>query len=221
MKGDFTMLFDSTVLAFIAAAILMILTPGNDNILVLRNTLTKGKLAGLVTSAGVMTGICIHTGMAALGLSVILARSAVAFESIKLIGAAYLVFLGIQSLRNAIKGNGRLSELADARQAKDRKKNLAGVYLQGALTNILNPKVAFFFLSFLPQFIRPEDPFVAKSLLLAAIFILLGGLWFIMLVPGINRLRVIVVRPKIKRAVEASSGAVLVGLGVRLAFERR
>lgn len=146
------------MLAFIVAAALLTLSPGPDTMLVLRNTLRGGRSAGLRTTLGISSGLIVHATLSALGLSVILVQSAAAFEIVKLAGAGYLVWLGIQSLRAAVRGQ---PPVAGAPAAGPQRP-----FREGLLTNVLNPKVAVFYLAFLPQFIATGDPVFLKPLLL-------------------------------------------------------
>lgn len=207
-------MFDAPVLAFTGIAALLTITPGADTMLVVRSALLRGRRAGLLTVLGICSGLFVHATVSALGLSVILVRSARAFEIVKLAGAAYLVFLGIQSLRSAVRPRpaaGPASERAGARRA----------YVDGLLTNVLNPKVAVFYLAFLPQFIGADDPVLAKSILLASIHGAEGILWLSLVTVFVARLRGVLTQPRVQAALEGATGLVLVAIGVRLAAESR
>jgi RhtB (resistance to homoserine/threonine) family protein len=182
--------------------------------LVLRSALVRGRRAGLLTVLGICAGLFIHATLSALGLSVVLVRSARAFEIVKLAGAAYLVFLGLQSVRSAARAGSaaeRPSEVVGARRA----------FVEGLLNNVLNPKVAIFYLAFLPQFIGPSDPVLAKSILLAAIHFTEGVIWLSLLTVFVARLRGVLASPRVHRALESVTGLVLIGFGVKLATARR
>lgn len=209
------MVFDSQVLAFTGIAALLTLTPGSDTMLVLRSALLRGRRAGLLTVLGICCGLFIHATLSALGLSVVLVRSARAFEIVKLTGACYLVYLGAQSLWSAARGPGVEKE-REASPVSGRR-----AFAEGLLNNVLNPKVAVFYLAFLPQFIGPRDPVLAKSLLLAGIHFAQGLVWLSFLTFSVARARVALARPALRRGLESVSGLVLVGFGVRLAAERR
>lgn len=209
------MVFDSQVLAFAGIAALLTLTPGADTMLVLRSALLRGRRAGLLTMLGICCGLFVHASLSALGLSVILVRSARAFEIVKLVGACYLVLLGVQSLWSAARGP--RAESRDAAPALSARRAFA----EGLLNNVLNPKVAVFYLAFLPQFVGPHDPVMAKSLLLAGIHFAQGIVWLSFLTFFVGRLRPALTRPPVQRGLESVSGLVLVGFGVRLAAERR
>ena len=208
------MMFDSRVLAFTAIAALLTLTPGSDTMLVLRSALLRGRRAGLLTVFGICCGLFIHATLSALGLSVILVRSARAFELVKLTGACYLVYLGLQSIWSAARGT--QPGQRDAATVSGHR-----AFAEGLLNNVLNPKVAVFYLAFLPQFVGPHDPVLAKSLLLASIHFAQGVLWLSFLTLFVGRVRLALTRPGVQRGLESLSGMVLVGFGVRLAVERR
>ncbi len=213
-------MFDSQTLAFTGIALLFTLLPGADTMLVVRGVLARGALTGLLTTLGICTGLFIHATLSALGLSLILLRSATAFEAMKLAGALYLAFLGIQSLWNALrKRPGALAQLPAAAVAPDTTLQWRAL-LDGLLCNVLNPKVAIFYLAFLPQFIAPGDPALVKSLLLAGIHFVLGVAWLSLVSLALGRLRPLFTRPRIQRGLEATTGAILVGFGARLALER-
>lgn len=154
---------DGTSLAlFIAAGLLLNLTPGPDMLYVIGNSLGKGRRAGVVSALGIGAGSIVHTAAAALGLSALMMSSAVAFDVVRLAGAAYLLYLGIRTLG---------TKAPTLQSGRAEQGDLAKVFRQGAITNILNPKVALFFLAFLPQFVDPARGSVVLQ------FILLGCLF--------------------------------------------
>ncbi len=209
---------DAQVLLFASVAALLTVTPGADTMLVVRNVLGGGCRAGLVTTLGICAGCFAHAALSGLGVSLILARSAVAFEVLKVAGAAYLIGLGAVSLWRL-----RTSENPHAAGPAGSWLPLTArrAFLQGFLTNVLNPKVAIFYLAFLPQFVRPTDPALARSILLGAIHVGMGLAWLSLVSVSLGRLGALVERRKLRGRLEALSGAVLIGLGVRLAVERR
>jgi threonine/homoserine/homoserine lactone efflux protein len=237
----------ASLLAFIPVALLLTLIPGADTALVTRNALALGFSGARWTIVGIMTGCLMHATASALGLSAILATSARAYETVKLAGAAYLVWIGIQSIRHAYGGAGGQSERkaegpgpAIPRLAalvrNDQRASLALVdqgaplarndqgghpFMQGFLTNILNPKVALFYLTFLPQFIPTGAPVLRTSLLLAMIHNALGFAWLSLYARFVDRLRGALTRPVVKAWLERATGVALVALGARLAWDRR
>jgi threonine/homoserine/homoserine lactone efflux protein len=213
---------DSHLWAFVLVAALLAVTPGADTLLVVRNVLTRGRPAGLATIAGIAAGCLVHATLSAVGVALVLVRSAEAFAVLKWCGAIYLFALGVQSLGRWLRLDARAPESAregpvDRPRAARRLRSL----LEGLLTNALNPKVGIFYLAFLPQFIAPGDPALARSLLLAGLHIRIGVAWLSALAFGVGRIRPLVESRLWRARLEGASGAVLIGLGVRLAAERR
>jgi threonine/homoserine/homoserine lactone efflux protein len=207
------MSLDSQLLGFIGVAALLTIIPGSDMALVTKNVLTLGRTRTMATIVGICAGCVIHATASALGLSAILATSATAFYVLKTIGAAYLVWIGIQSIRDA--GRAPVPSSAPARH------QALGPFLQGFLTNILNPKVAVFYLTFLPQFISSGEPVLHRSLLLATIHIAMGLVWLVAYAWFVDRLGAVLTRPRVKAWLERVTGGLLIALGARLAWERR
>lgn len=198
---------------FLAVATLVVVTPGPDMTLVARNTFAEGRISGLATSAGTCSGLLVHATAAALGLSAVLLASSEAFTVVKIAGGAYLIFLGIRT----IIGAGREVHLGDG----ERATNSWAAYRQGVLTNVLNPKVAVFFLSLLPQFVDPGPGFTWRLLLLSGLFIAMGLVWLTVYTLALHAVGAFVARPRVKALVETVTGSVLVLLGARLALQRR
>ncbi len=205
---------DPRLYAFIGVAALLTILPGADMALVTRNVLAVGRRRAMLTIAGICAGCVIHATASALGLSAILATSATAFNVVKTLGAGYLIWIGIQSIREA--GNPATVTSGDS-----RRRARLGPFLQGFLTNILNPKVAVFYLTFLPQFISPGEPVLRRSLLLASIHIAMGFVWLTAYAWFIDRLGAVLTRPRVKAWLERVTGGLLIALGARLAWERR
>ena len=202
----------ASLLAFIPVALLLTLIPGADTALVTRNALALGPRGARWTIIGIMTGCLIHATASALGLSAILATSARAYETVKLVGAGYLVWIGVQSIRHARNDEGATPNMAPRG---------GHPFMQGFLTNILNPKVALFYLTFLPQFIPAGAPVLRTSLLLAMIHNALGFAWLSLYARFVDRLRGALTRPVVKAWLERVTGGALVALGARLAWDRR
>lgn len=199
---------------FLAASVVLIATPGQDLMLVMSRAVTQGQLAGVVTALGISTGLLVHTVLAVLGLGVILQTSEWLFIAMKIVGAGYLVYLGIKALLSA---GGRLA-LASA-----DSRSLPRLFMDGAVCNIANPKIAIFYLAFLPQFVTTRAADATESLLVLGVafaaltFVIKGPLaifagalshWFR-------------THPAVLAWLRRTSGVVLVGLGVKLALERR
>lgn len=209
-------MIDPQILVFAGVAALLTVTPGADTMLVMRNVLARGSRAGLLTTAGIAAGCFVHAILSALGVSLVLARSAMAFEVVKLAGAGYLIVLGLQSLARS-----RRPAEVEAPPARAPARPGSRSLVEGLLTNLLNPKVAIFYLAFLPQFIRATDTVLVKSVLLAAIHVGLGVVWLSLVSVFVGTLRGFVERRRVRRTLERVTGVVLIALGVRLALERR
>ena len=201
-------------LLFVVASLVLIVTPGQDMILVMSRSIAQGSAAGVVTAAGVSVGLVGHTVLATLGLGAILRTSEWLFVALKLAGAAYLGYLGIQHLRTKTQ---ELAVLAGA------PRSLRRLFFDGALSNVSNPKIAVFYFAFLPQFVVPGAAHPTLSVFVLGL--VFAGLTFLVKGPvGLGAgllsgwLRS---RPKALTWLYRTSGAVLIGLGVKLAFERR
>lgn len=152
-----------TLLVFFTTSILLALTPGPDNLFVLAQSAQHGKKAGLIVTLGLCTGILVHTAAVSLGVAAIFQTSAVAFNALKYIGAAYLIYLAYQSF----KAGGGVDNAGAV-----KKLQLNRLYLRGVVMNVTNPKVSIFFLAFLPQFVNPEyGPIIPQMMVLGALFI--------------------------------------------------
>lgn len=211
-------LLDPQVLAFALVAALMTVSPGADTFLVVRNTLRGGRHDGWATVAGICCGLFVHALLSAVGVSAVLAHSATAFLALKVAGAGYLAWLGIQSLRSAARDR---ADRVPAGGVAPSRVPAARSFREGLLTNLLNPKVIVFYLALLPQFVSPGDPVLARSLLLAAIHFAEGILWLGFVAWGVDRSRRYFLRPLLRRWMDAICGTVLVALGLRLALAQR
>jgi len=201
---------------FIATAILLIITPGQDTFFILGRSLSGGRSAGIAAALGISTGTVVHTILAALGLSALLATSPYAFMAVKFAGAAYLVFIGVRALLS--RANGLPGDEATP-GAEDRRS----AFRQGVLTNLLNPKVALFFLALMPQFIDAASTRkVGAFLLLGLTFVTLGLIWVVMLAVAAAELRgAFLRRPSMANVLNKVAGAMFVALGLKLATARQ
>jgi threonine/homoserine/homoserine lactone efflux protein len=198
---------------FILSSILLNITPGQDTMYIIGRSVAQGRRAGFLSVLGIGAGVLVHTLLAALGLSVILATSSVAFAAVKYAGAAYLIWIGIGFMVGRDGGQALPDAPASAPHALT-------VFRQGVLTNVLNPKVALFFLSFLPQFVSPQaQPAFLSFLVLGLIFLTTGSIWCVFLVTGATWLS-----SRFRRRRSAGgmlkkiTGALFIGLGIRLAL---
>lgn len=207
-------MLETNLLLFVTASLALILIPGPDMIYVITRGVSQGRPAGLVSAAGVCCGILVHTAFAAIGLSAILAQSALAFSVVKYLGAAYLIYLGVRAILD------REGFVAPGRAERARP---SVVFRQGVISNVLNPKVALFFLAFLPQFIDPAPGATGLQMLaLGAAFTLmtLVVLGLVALSSGAlgEWLRS---RPSLTGALRWLTGSVLIALGLRLVVPER
>ena len=203
--------------AFLIAGILLNLTPGADTMYILGRSISQGKKAGILSALGISTGSLIHCIVAAFGLSIIIAKSAIAFATIKYLGAAYLIYLGIKALFTKSKDEFEIEKL-DTKKIGNRR-----IFVSGILTNILNPKVALFFLAFLPQFIDPN--YTTDSLpfiILGLTFIATGTIWCLALALFSSKLSERIRRNyKIKMWLDKITGGIFITLGIKLALEKK
>jgi RhtB (resistance to homoserine/threonine) family protein len=198
---------------FLLAGILLNLTPGNDTIYILSRTIAQGRKAGIMSVLGIATGSLVHTVLAAVGLSVIISQSPALFNIIKYAGAAYLFYIGIKMI---------LSKSSIIKLDRPEEEKYKKIYWQAVLTNVLNPKVALFFISFLPQFIDPAyTSHYLSFIILGLSFTVTGTLWCL----GLALFASIISSSFIKNTragnyVTRACGFVLVGLGIRVALAK-
>jgi RhtB (resistance to homoserine/threonine) family protein len=198
--------------AFVGVSVVIICTPGPDTALTVRNALSGGRRAGMWTAAGVATGQAVWTLAAALGLTGLIIASEPAFVTIKLVGAAYLIYLGCQSLHAAFRpGTHAHSDLRHSPRPGRRAMR------QGLINDLANPKMAAFFMSLLPQFVSAGDHVFLPMVALGLVFSLLTFVWLAAYSVAIDRLRTLFARSRIRRAIDGIAGAVLIAFGVRIA----
>jgi threonine/homoserine/homoserine lactone efflux protein len=206
------------IAAFTAAATLVTITPGADMALVARRAITDGWRRASLTSAGVVTGLLVHATASAVGISAILVRSATAFTALKILGACYLVVLGILSFRAARR---TAREPAERGVGERPPRSGRTSFVQGFLNNVLNPKPALFYLAFLPQFFEPGDPVVTLTGILVAIHIAISIAWLVTWGWLVSRTSGALAGPRWRAALERVTGTVLIALGLRLATTSR
>ena len=209
------MIESSQLFMFVVASFLLCLAPGPDNIYVLTQGITKGKKAAIVTTLGLCSGLIVHTTAAALGISVIFETSEIAFNIVKYLGAAYLLYIAYQAYKYR---NEPLN--LDATSCKKEMKNL---YMKGFVMNILNPKVSIFFLAFLPQFVNINASNVPMQMItLGVIFIIMTIIVFSSIgVAGNVLSSKLLGKPNIVKYMNVLTSFVLVGLGIKLALAQR
>jgi threonine/homoserine/homoserine lactone efflux protein len=188
--------------------VLIILLPGPDTLVIVRSIVRGGRSRGIATASGILVGLTVWVMAAALGLSAMLRASRVGYDTLRIAGAIYLVWLGVQSLRARGTGGGGTSR-TDGRTG----------FLAGLVTNLLNPKVGVFFVSFLPAFVPHNASVGLYALLFGAIFIVLTIGYFALLLVLAARVTAWMNAPQIRRRLDAAAGAILIGFGFRLALE--
>jgi RhtB (resistance to homoserine/threonine) family protein len=206
------------LLVFIGVAAIVIVIPGPDTAVVTKNVLIHGRRAGLGTSLGVSAGLSVWTIAAAVGIASLVRASEVAFTVLKLVGALYLVWLGIQAVRAAGR---QLTDDHASSPAGRPGMGAGGGFRQGFLSDLANPKIGIFFTSLLPQFVIPGHAVLLPFLILGAIFVTMTVLWLLAYTLVAARAAETLMRPRVRAALDRVTGVVLIGLGLRLAVERR
>jgi threonine/homoserine/homoserine lactone efflux protein len=209
---------DGSLLAFLGISAVVIITPGQDTALTIRNTLLGGRRAGVATAAGVALGQAAWTVAASAGVTAVLVASEPAFAAVRLLGAAYLIYLGLCTLRLAVRP---WRAHADRRDADATGLGWRVAVRQGALSNLGNPKMAIFFSSLLPQFVTPGPTAGMAMAVLGLLFVALTLGWLSAYAALIARAGHVLRRPRIRRAFDALAGTLLVAFGARLALEDR
>ncbi len=200
-------------MAWVALSALLIATPGPDTALIIRNALAAGPRASTMSALGVAVGTLVWVTASAVGVGVLLERSSTAFTILKLAGAAYLCYLGLRSLLSPRDQN--VTPVAGRLKLGDR-----GAWSQGLLSNLLNPKTGAFFVTVMPQFTNPGDP-LTRLLLMVAVFEVMLLAWLIAYGHVVSRLGRSGLGTRVRQVMTKLTGLVLIGLGARLAFERR
>lgn len=201
--------------AFLLVAGAIIVTPGPDMALVTRNAVAYGRAAALRTALGIEAGLLVWTAASAMGLAALLETSALAYSVVKVAGAAYLVYLGTKLLIGILR-----SRSATAHQPLTSAAPLGSSFRQGLLSNLLNPKIAVLFTSLIPQFVTPGPMAAFEAVSFALIFAGLGFVWLLSFALFTSAAGRALRAPAVRRALDAITGTVLIGLGLRLATER-
>jgi threonine/homoserine/homoserine lactone efflux protein len=203
--------------AFLALSALLAVAPGPDTAITTRNALVGGRRAGLFTILGVSVGLAVWTLATGAGVAALLRASEPAFVALKLAGAIYLVVLGAQAILAALRTSGGDT----APRFAPRPVATRTAFRQGLLTNLGNPKIAVFFTSFLPQFTPAHHASFTALVVLGLLFCLVGLTWLTVYVLAISRIGDFLRRPRPRRVIDALTGIVLVGFGIKLATEHR
>ena len=204
----------SNVALFFTASWMLIITPGPDMIYVITRGISQGRKAGMISAVGVTLGILVHTIFAAFGLAIILRTSALAFLAVKFAGAGYLIFLGVKTLKDS----------SDFELSRDKPKDgFRKIFVQGILSNVLNPKIALFFLAFLPQFVNPGHGSASIQMVYLGLTFALFGIVFLVLLGyfsgGIGLW--LSNKQTFTEKIRWFTGSILIALGLRLAFMER
>jgi threonine/homoserine/homoserine lactone efflux protein len=205
---------DATLLAFAGISLLLAVTPGPDMAVVTRNALAHGRRGVVMTTTGIALALCIWVGATALGVSALLRASSELLFALKLVGAAYLAYLGVRTL---LESRRRHEDLLDAAL---KPAPAHAIFRQGFLSAISNPKLGVFFVTFLPQFVLPGQVVLPRLLELGVIFAVIGWTWMNVYGLLVTRLRDFITAPRVRSWMERVTGVVLLGFGARLAIER-
>ena len=203
------------LVGFVGASLAIIVVPGPDLVLLLRNAAAAGRRAATATAAGIMVGNAVLASAAVVGLTALFRSSAVLYDVVRLAGAAYLVVLGVQSLVALVRRRGQI-----APAVAGERPDAGRAFRQGLVSNLLNPKVAVFYLALFPQFTLPGVPALVQNALFAALFCLLALCWYVLVLTLLARIERLLQRGRIRSGISAVSGTVLVGLGASLALTR-
>lgn len=206
---------DSALLTFAGISLLLAVTPGPDMAVVTRQALANGRRGVVLCIAGITLALMIHVTASAVGLSALLRASATLFEVLKVVGGVYLAYLGVRSWL-ASRHTRAEPEAGSTRPLAGS----AGILRQGFFSALLNPKLAVFFMTFLPQFVRPRDAVLPRLLLLGLVFAVIGLVWLNVYGLLVTRLRDVITAPRVRQWLERVTGTVLIGFGARLVVER-
>ncbi len=210
------------MLAFAGVALVLAMVPGPATAVMVRQGLRGGPRAALATTAGAQVALAFWSVAAAFGLSALVAASQAAYDALRITGAAVLVVLGASSLLRS-RGPGPVREDGRGQEAGPGSERVPGwrAFRVGVATDLANPKAAVFALSFLPQFVPAGAPVLATTLLLGLVWVAVDAAWYAVLTLLLARSRAVFARARVRRRLERVSGAVLIGLGVRVALQRR
>lgn len=208
----------SVVASFAVVAGLITITPGLDTALVLRTASRQGRRAGFAAALGINTGVLVWAVAAAVGVSALLAASEIAYTALRIVGALYMVWLGVGMLRSALS---RTSTPESVAAVEATASGVGRAYRSGLLVNLMNPKIGVFYVALLPQFIPPGTDAGWMGALLALVHNVEGLLWFALLILVVDRAREFLRRPAVQRWIDGVAGTVVVGFGLVLGLETR
>jgi threonine/homoserine/homoserine lactone efflux protein len=216
---DSTML--TALVTFAFAAGLIVLLPGPDTLVVVRNLIRGGRRSAALTVIGVLSGLAVWVTAAALGLAALLRASRDGYTTLRVVGAIYLIWLGVNSLRTRAAARGAATSKGNELQLPEPPRRLVGTgYRAGLATDLLNPKVGVFFVSFLPGFVPAGHAVGSTSLIFGAIFVVETAMYFALLLALAARVTKWMSEPRVRRRLDRVTGLVLIGFGLRIASER-
>ncbi|EHY88628.1 LysE family translocator [Saccharomonospora azurea] len=203
----------STYASYLVLVIFVVLAPGPDTVVTLKNSFAGGFRGGLVATAGIATGNVIQGTAVAFGLGTLIVQSQTVFQTLRWLGVAYLCYLGVQALRSAYRGDYAAIDEAGVQHGALRR------FREGLLSNVTNPKVLALYLSVLPQFIDPAHNSLGDTLLLAYTVAVLGAIWLVLLVAFVHSVRAWLQRRSVRRGLDTATGTTLIGFGAALALD--
>jgi threonine/homoserine/homoserine lactone efflux protein len=203
----------SLFLGFIAISLLLAVTPGPDMALVTKNALAHGPRGVLLTTGGIAIALVLWVSATAFGVAAVLKASTTLFYALKVVGGAYLAYLGIRAW---LASREKPADLLEGMKAAPA----GSILRQGLISAGTNPKLGVFFVTFLPQFVEPHQPLLPQLLVLGTVFALIGWIWMVVYGLLVARIRDIITAPRVRQWMDRITGTVLIGLGVRLAFDR-
>jgi threonine/homoserine/homoserine lactone efflux protein len=206
------------LILFLGGSILVTVVPGADMALVMRQVFVGGTALAQRTIFGNLTGLVVHAAALAIGLSALLVASAEAYTVVKVAGAGYLIYLGVQALRSARRAD---PVEAEGERLTGPIPSMRTAYLQGLISTVLNPKPALLFVTFLPQFVDESQPVLPQIAFLAGVHIVVGLIWMILYAHLVARAHRTLTRGDVRRWLEGATGVVLIALGLRVALEPR
>jgi len=207
-------MIDAQLMAFAGVSLLLAVTPGPDMAVVTKNALAHGRRGVVLTTSGIGLALVVWVSATAIGLSALLRTSGGVLFALKLVGACYLAYLGIRALLDSRQ------RPADLLAGVPAAAGAGSVFRQGFLSAISNPKLGVFFVTFLPQFVLPGQPVLARLLELGVTFAVIGWIWMNVYGIFVTRLRDVITTPRVRQWMQRVTGVVLLGFGARLALER-
>ncbi len=209
------------ICSFIGIVTLLVMIPGPNTVLVIESTGVNGRRAGYINVLGIMTALYFNALLCGLGLSLIIMQSAEIYNLLKLLGGGYLIYLGLKSLVDAYRLHQVEQNCEFGFNAGPSLLHKGACYFKGVLTGTLNPGVIVFFMSFFPQFMHEDGNILVQSLILTVLYSVLSAIWYGLIVFFVGKLRQFLMSREIQKWLKATTGAVLVGMGVKIALQRK